>query len=368
MAYWVLVKSVLFIVGLAVLLAALLVVAEALLLNYGECIITINSEDKRKVMGGGTLLSSLMGVGIFVPSACGGRGSCGLCKVKVLQGGGPLLPTEMPHLSPREVQDKVRVSCQVKVKSDIEIELPPEILSLREYTAVVEKLSDLNYDTKLVRLRLEAPPEIAMKAGQYIQLETPPYGKTSEPVYRAYSGASSVSEKKVIELIIRRVPNGICTTYVFEVLEEGDTVRINGPYGEFYLRESDREIVFIAGGSGIAPVRAILFQMAEQRNPRKAAFFHGANELRDLYLVDEMVEFEKIVPNFRYIPSVARPKPEDNWQGETGLVTNAADRHVSDASSQEFYLCGPPAMIDAAIGMLKTKGLSDDRTFFDKFT
>jgi Na+-transporting NADH:ubiquinone oxidoreductase subunit F len=247
------------------------------------------------------------------------------------------------------------------------LEIPEEILSLREYQTKVESIQDLNYDTRLIRLRLVDPPEIEYRPGQYIQLETPPYGNTPEPVYRAYSVASSGSEKGAIELVIRRVTGGICTTYVFEVMQEGQAMTINGPYGEFFLRDTDREIIFIAGGSGIAPIRSMLFQMAEEQTTRPATFFYGANEQRDLYLVEEMGAFEQKVPNFTYVPVLARPKPEDNWTGETGLVTDALDRHVADASSQEVYLCGSPAMIDAAVALLKGKGLTEDRTFYDKF-
>ncbi|MHC4479387.1 MAG: FAD-binding oxidoreductase, partial [Planctomycetota bacterium] len=297
----------------------------------------------------------------------GGRGSCGLCKVKVTEGGGPLLPTETPHLSQEEVEENVRLSCQIKVRSDMTIEVPEEILSLQEYRCTVEKLVDLNHDTKLVGLKLVEPPELQFKAGQYVQLETPPYGKTPEPVYRAYSMASPPSRTDAMELIIRLVPNGICTTYVFELMEEGDEVKVNGSYGEFYLRDTEREIIFIAGGSGIAPVRSILYAMDKAANPRKATFFYGANEMRDLYLVDEMKEFEERLPDFTYVPSLARPKPEDSWEGETGLVTEVVDRHVEDASSQGVYLCGAPDMIDAAIELLSSKGLTEDRTFFDKF-
>jgi len=335
------------------------------LLNYGECTLTINGEEQKVVKGGNTLLASLMDEEIFVPSACGGRGSCGLCKVQVLEGGGPLLPTETPHLTEDEVAENVRLSCQIKVRADMALHIPEEILSLRQYETVVEKIVELNHDTRLIRLRLVNPPEISFTPGQYIQLETPPYGKTPERVYRAYSVASPVSVRDSIELIIRLAPNGICTTYVFEVLEEGDSININGPYGEFYLRDTDREIVFIAGGTGLAPIRSILFQMVEEGIGRKATFFYGANQPRDLYLQDELREFERKVPNLTYVPSLAQP--EGDWDGEVGLVTQAVDLHVEDASTQEFYLCGSPAMIDAAVELLQQKGLTEDRTFYDKF-
>jgi Na+-transporting NADH:ubiquinone oxidoreductase subunit F len=355
------------IAGLCVLLSLLLIVADALLLDYGECTITINEEDERKVAGGNSLLATLMEEGIFIPSACGGRGSCGLCKVKVLDGGGPLLPTEAPHLTRQEIEDNVRLSCQVKIRGDVSISVPEEILSLQQYAAEVEKIVELNYDTRLIRLKMVDPPEFAFTAGQYLQLETPPYGKTPDPVYRAYSMASPPSSPGAVELIIRLVPNGICTTYVFELLAEGDPVKVNGPYGEFFLRDTDREILFIAGGSGIAPIRSMLHQMAEEGNARKATFYYGANELRDLYMVEEMRGFEDKLPNFTYVPVVARPDDVDSWKGETGLVTQAIDRNVADASRAEGYLCGSPAMIDAVVELLKGKGLPAERAYFDKF-
>jgi len=359
--------AVVVIAGLAGSLGLLLIIADAVLLDYGECTITINGEDERKVEGGKSLLASLMDEGVFIPSACGGRGSCGLCKVKVLAGAGPLLPTETPHLTKEEMATSVRLSCQVKVRSDMRIELPEEILGLREYRAVVEKIVELSHDTRLLRLRMVDPGEIEFRPGQYVQLETPAYGKTPEPVYRAYSIASPASETGYIELIIRLVPGGICTTYVFEVLKEGAAAKVNGPYGEFYLRDSEAEALFIAGGSGIAPIRSILYQMAVEANPRKATFYYGCNELRDLYLAREMREFEQTIPNFRYVPTIARTGGGEHWDGETGLVTEALDRQVSDCSAMEAYLCGAPAMIDAVIKLLKGKGLSDDRAFYDKF-
>ncbi len=355
------------VVGLSCFLAILLIVADAVLLDYGECTITINDEEDKRVEGGRSLLSSLMEHEIFIPSACGGRGSCGLCKVKVVEGAGPLLPTETPHLTGEEVEGNVRLCCQVKVRSDMRIVLPEEVLSLRQYETTVEKIVDLNYDTRLVRLKLVDPPEMEFKPGQYIQLETPPYGMTPEPVYRAYSIASPASDRTALELIMRRVPQGICTTYCFEVMEEGDSATINGPYGEFYLRESEAEIIFVAGGSGIAPIRSFLYQMEEGQVARKATFFYGANDLRDLYLVEEMKEFEDKVPDFTYVPCIAAEEPDDVWEGERGLVTHVLDRHVESCAEQEVYLCGSPAMIDAVIELLGEKGLTPERTFYDKF-
>ncbi|MFW6189739.1 MAG: NADH:ubiquinone reductase (Na(+)-transporting) subunit F [Planctomycetota bacterium] len=355
------------IVALSAFLSVLLIVADSVLLDYGVCTITINQEEEKKVEGGKSLLNSLMEQEIFVPSACGGRGSCGLCKVTVEEGAGPLLPTETPHLTEEEVENDVRLSCQIKVRQDMSIVLPEEILSLQQYEAEVEKIVELNYDTRLIRLRLIEPEQMEFTPGQYIQLETPPYGKTPEPVYRAYSIASPLSEPGTIELIIRRVPDGICTTYVFEVLEEGDSATLNGPYGEFYLRDTDAEVVFVAGGSGIAPIRSILYRMAEEQIQRRATFFYGANERRDLYLVDQMREFEQKIPSFEYVPALARPAPDDVWDGETGLVTEVVEGRRDDLSGCEGYLCGSPAMIDATVDVLTELGIPEDKIYYDKF-
>lgn len=356
------------VVLLSSLLAVLLLISEAVLINYGICTITINQEDELEVEGGKTLLQTLMDQEIFVPSACGGRGSCGLCKVKVLEGAGPLLPTEEPQLTDEEMENDIRLSCQVKVRKDISIELPEEILDLEQYEVEVVEIVDLNYDTRKIRLDLIEPEEIEFTPGQYIQLEIPPYGKTPEPVYRAYSIASPQPQKDEIELIIRLAPGGICTTYIFELLEEGEHLNMNGPYGEFYLRDSDREIIFVAGGTGIAPILSILDQMAREDIQRDATLFYGANEMRDFYLQDALREYQEKIPNFTYVPVLAQPKEENEWEGATGLVTEPLEERIEDASTQEFYLCGSPGMIDAVIDTLEPQGLTEDRTFYDKFT
>ncbi len=354
--------------GLCALLTIMLLLSEAVLINYGICTITINQEDELEVEGGNTLLATLMDEEIFVPSACGGRGSCGLCKVKVLEGAGPLLPTEGPQLTEEEVENNMRLSCQVKVRDDLSIELPEQILELEQYETEVKRIEDLNYDTRLIELDIIEPEEMEFKPGQYIQFEVPPYGKTPEPVYRAYSIASPDTETHHLELIIRLAPGGICTTYIFELLEEGESININGPYGEFYLRESDRDIIFVAGGTGIAPIRSILYKMEREQIERPATLFYGANEMRDFYLQDQLKGFEDKIPNFTYVPVLAQPKEEDDWDGETGLVTEPLDERIEDASTQGFYLCGSPGMIDAVINTLKPKGLTEDRMFYDKFT
>lgn len=353
--------------GIGVFLAALLTLAERYLLNYGMCKITINKERELEVKGGNHLLGSLLQNDIFIPSACGGRGSCGLCKVKVISGGGPVLSTETPFLSKEELEDNVRLSCQVKVREDVEIEIPEELFNIKEYATRVEKIVDLTYDTKALYLRMPDGEEVNFKAGQYVQIKAPKYGKGTEEVYRAYSIASSPSDKGMIQLIIRRVPHGICTTYIFDHLKEGDILELNGPYGDFYLQNTDREMICVAGGSGLAPIKSILHTLADNNIERKATFFFGCVEKKDLYYVDEMKEFEKKLSDFRYVPALSAPKEGDDWSGETGLITEVVDRYITDGSEMEAYLCGSPGMIDACIEVLKRKGIPEERIYYDKF-
>lgn len=355
------------ITAIGVFLAALLTLAERFLLDYGICEITVNGDKIYQVKGGNHLLGSLQEHNIFIPSACGGRGSCGLCKVKVLEGGGPLLPTETPYLTKEEIENHTRLACQVKVRTDIEILIPEELFSIREYEAKVASIRDLTYDIKYISLQLKEDETIDFVAGQYVQLKIPLYGNIKDEVYRAYSIASPETNKNQIDLIIRRVPNGIGTTYIFDYLKEGDTIFFNGPYGDFYLRDSQREIIYIAGGSGLAPIKSMLHKMVEEGIDRKATFFFGCVSGRDLYFIEEMKSFEEKLPNFTFIPALSDPKPEDNWLGETGLITEVVDRHISRDGEYEAYLCGSPGMINASIKVLKSKDISEEHIFFDKF-
>jgi Na+-transporting NADH:ubiquinone oxidoreductase subunit F len=349
-------------------LALLLMIAAATLGRVGPCRITINGEKALTVAGGRSLLATLKDEHLFIPSACGGRGSCGLCKVTVLEGAGTLLPTETPWLTPEEQKANVRLACQVKVRRDLQIRIPDELFQVKQYRARVTDLADLTHDIKQVTLELEEPPEIRFKAGQYIQLEVPPYALTDEPVYRAYSVASDPADTRRIELEIRYVPNGICTTYVHKHLKVGDTVTLNGPYGEFGLTDSGAEMLCIAGGSGMAPIKSILHEMARTRSPRRCRYFFGARARRDLFLLEPMRELEKALPDFRFIPALSNPDPADAWEGETGRVTEVVARHVQDASQAEAFLCGSPLMIDACIQVLRDKGMPDSKIFYDKFS
>jgi Na+-transporting NADH:ubiquinone oxidoreductase subunit F len=359
--------SVLIITLIAIALALLMVIADATVGNYGVVKITINDKKELEVAGGQPLLKALNGEGIFIPSACGGRGSCGLCKVRVTEGGGNYLPTELPWISEEEKKQQVRLSCQFKVKNDVSIQIPKELFSVRQFTTTVERIRDLTHDIKEVRLKLNDPPNIEMKAGQFIQFQVPAYELTDEPVYRAYSMASVPSDTTHVELEIRLVPNGICTTYVHKHLKEGDTVTINGPYGEFFLRDTERDIICIAGGSGMAPLKSILLDMAEKGSKRKARYFFGARTGKDLFLLDEMKELEERMENFTFIPALSDPEPDDNWTGETGLITDVVKRMAENATEAEAYLCGSPGMIDACVKVLSELGMPEERIYYDKF-
>jgi len=353
--------------GISAVLAAIISVADAVLNNYGDVKLTVNGSKSYTVKGGSTLLTTLAGEKIFVPSACGGKGSCGLCKVKVLSDIGPILPTELPYLTAREKSENVRLSCQVKVKGDISIEIPDELFSIREYASTVSTIKDLTHDIKEVFF--DFGDEINFRAGQYVQLIVPPYGEIKESTMRAYSMSSQPSIKNGVELLIRLVPNGIVTTYVHKYLKEKDEVRLLGPFGDFFLRNTDTDIIFIAGGSGMAPIKSIILDMKEKGIKRNAYYFFGARSKKDLFYLDLMREIEKEMPNFHFIPALSNPLPEDNWEGESGLITEVVDRYLTEQGEieREGYLCGSPGMINACITVLGKHAIPENKIYFDKF-
>ncbi len=359
--------AVLIVSSIGAALAAALALCEIFVSNYGDCKLAVNGKREIKVKGGGNLLSALASEKIFIPSACGGRGSCGLCKVRVVEGGGQILPTEEPYLTEEEKRDDVRLACQVKIKNDMLISIPEELFSVREYSCRCAEITELTRDMRLFRMEIESPPAIDYVPGQYIQLLTPRYGDRSEEVYRAYSVASDPADRNAIELIIRLVPGGICTTYCFDFLKTGDPVRLNGPYGEFRLSGTDAEIIFVAGGSGIAPIRCMLFEMRNRKIARKARFYFGGNTVTDICLVEEMRSFERGLHDFSFVPVVANIRDGDKWEGETGLVTDVVRRNVKDASACEGYLCGSPGMIDASVKLLRELGMPEEKIYYDKF-
>lgn len=348
-------------------LAFILVISERFIANYGECKITINGEDELTVEGGRNLLECLTTEKIFIPSACGGRGTCGYCKCKVKSGGGPLLPTETPFLTKEEVETDVRLSCQVKVREDISIEIPEELLSVQQYETVCSEIKELTYDIREFKFKLKEPAEINFIPGQYVQLLCPEYEGNPEEVYRAYSVSSDPADKTSIELVIRKVPGGICTTYCFDHLKEGDTVFLNGPYGEFRLAETDAPMICIAGGSGMAPIKCILHHMKNNDINKKCSYFFGGRNVRDQFYAELMAEFENELNDFTYVPVVGETAEGETWDGETGLVTEAVERAYDDLSEYEAYLCGSPGMIDASIEVLKKLGMQEEKIFYDKF-
>jgi Na+-transporting NADH:ubiquinone oxidoreductase subunit F len=356
------------------ILAVALELADRYIANYGEITIDINDGAREQVVdGGGKLLSALVQDGIFIPSACGGRGSCGYCTVKVDSGGGPVLPIENGWIKPAEIDAGQRLSCQIKLREDIRIHIPDELFLIKEYEGEVTSVVDLTHDIKEVKITLLDPSEIEYQTGQYMQLTVPEYGDVDESVYRAYSMSSCELDKDCVEFLIRYIPEGICTTWVHQYMRAGDNVNLNGPHGDFYLRDTDRPIIMIAGGSGMAPMKGMLAKMAVDRNPRQVRYFFGAASTRDLYYLDLMAEFEKKIPNFKFIPAVGAPpgvkiEDEGEWHGEKGLITEVVDRLTDNAEEAEAYLCGSPGMIDACIAVLKKKGMPEDQIFFDKFT
>jgi Na+-transporting NADH:ubiquinone oxidoreductase subunit F len=360
-------RDVLAVSAVAAGLTLILVLCEGFILNYGPCELTLNGSRKETVQGGKSLLSCLQEKKIFIPSACGGRGTCGVCKVKVLDGAGPLLPTETPLLTKSEQESGIRLSCQVKVRGPLALEIPEELFRVRQFQARCSRIEDLTADMKRFTFELTEPDTIHFTAGQYVQLRCPPYKGSREEVSRAYSIASNPQENRRIDLIIRRVPKGICTTWCFEYLHEGDAVSFTGPFGDFYLRDTETPKIFVAGGSGIAPFVSILWQMKNSGDKRQVVFFFGANRTEDICLLDEMKSFEKDLANFRFVPVVFKPAPESRWDGETGLVTEAVQRTFARLDGWEGYLCGGPGMIDAAVRLLTSLGIPNEKIYYDKF-
>lgn len=348
--------------------ALLLTIADRTINNYGEVKLTINDDKEFIIEGGNQLLSSLIEEKIFIPSACGGKGTCGYCKVQVFEGGGPILPTETPFMTKEEIENNVRLSCQCKVKEDIKIGIPEELFNVKEFEATVEAITDLTSVIKMVRIKLPEDEEVSFKAGQYVQLKAPLYEGNDEEVYRAYSIASSPSDKKHIDLVIGYVPQGIATTYVHHHLNVGNTVHINGPYGDFYYQsDSDREMILVAVGTGVAPILSILNHMKENNIRRKATFYFGAKTPDDLFMLDYFKELEETLYDFKFIPCLSRVTEEHNWTGYSGRVNNAIDDLLEGTGEQEAYLCGNEPMINSVTESLKKKGIPEELIFFDKF-
>lgn len=393
-------------VSIILLLTIALLLAVKKLVAQGPVEISINHEKKMMVDQGQTLLQALAGQNIFVPSACGGGGTCAMCKCKVLDGGGDILPTERTHISLKEAKKHVRLACQVKVRQPMEIEVPEEIFSIRQYTGTVESNENVSTFIKYLNVKIDGGDELKFKAGGYVQITVPageyPFSDfniqpkfrgdwdkynlwrykavVKEPVFRAYSMANHPAEGNRLALTIRIAPPpmdkpdaqpGFCSSYVFS-LKPGDKISFSGPYGEFFIKESNREMVYIGGGAGMAPMRSHLFHLFHTlKTKRKVNFFYGARSLRENFMADEFQAIEKEFPNFKYTLALSDPLPEDNWTGPKGFIHQVAlDTYLKnheDPSEIEYYLCGPPMMIDSVVKMLHDLGVDDEMIAFDAF-
>jgi Na+-transporting NADH:ubiquinone oxidoreductase subunit F len=333
-----------------------------------SCTVTINNGYKNvSIKPGTSLLAGLARNGIFIPSACGGNARCGYCKVKVLSGGGIVTGPEEPLLSHEEKAAEMRLACQVKVRSDCAIEIPQHLFSVKRFSGKIAEKNLLTYDILLLRIDCVNPKSIEFTAGQYVQLKSMPYnGK--EAVLRDFSISSPPSQQTGIELMIRRIPNGVFTPWAFDHLKVGDGISFTGPYGNFRASQNtDAQMVFIAGGSGMAPVWSILQDIREKKMMRPVCFFFGALTQKDLFLTEQLYGFEKELPDFKFIPALSNEPPESSWQGERGLITDVVARHMPDCRNHEAYLCGSPGMINACIKVLANRGMPEKNIFYDKF-
>lgn len=348
-------------VGVLLFITGLIILFEKLVGAGGERTITINDETVISVGGGETALNSLSQNKIYLPSACGGKGTCGTCKFRLIEHSEPPKPTEIPYLSEIEIKDGVRLSCQTKVSNDMKVSLPTSLLNAKTFKGVVTDIQELTYDTKLIRFSLDEPMEFL--PGQYAQILVPGFEED-----RAYSIASDSKDPKTIEFITRLVPKGVASTYLVRALDIGDKVRLTGPFGDFYLQEdSQKSIIMIAGGSGKAPIRSIVYRLIDLGFKREATYFFGARTQKDLYFTEEFLEIAKNHPNFTYVPALSHANDDEAWKGEKGLITEVVAKLTGDLKNHEAYLCGSPGMIDACIKVLKSKGMEEKNIYFDKF-
>jgi Na+-transporting NADH:ubiquinone oxidoreductase subunit F len=356
------------------ILGALISITDKIVNNYGQLNVSINNGKKEvEVVGGNPLLLALAEQDIFVPSACGGRGSCGACKVKITSDIGPVLPTETPYLSKEELADSVRLACQVKVKQDLAIEIPESLFNIKKVTGTIEKITPVTHDINEVLVRLPEGVEIDYVAGQYGQFEAPKYGKIKEATQRAYSFSSDPQDKEHLEFLIRLVPGGIVTTYVHEHLKEGEKINIVAPVGDFHVRDTDAAMICVAGGSGMAPFKSIFNEMIHNGTieTREIWYFFGARTTKDLFYLDWLAELEKKYPKFHFIAALSEPQEGDGWKGETGLITDVMDKYLKadnlKDAQKEGYLCGSPGMLDACMVVMRNNGMEEENIFFDKF-
>lgn len=358
--------SILVFVGILVGLTVLLTVAERLLVNYGICQIDINAGERdADVDGGQTLLSALIGEEIFIPSACGGRGSCGYCKITVVEGGGPILPTETPYVTRKESRSGIRLACQVKVREDLWVRIPEELLNVKLYSATTESVVTLTHDIKQIRFRLDELAEISQRPGQYVQVQAP---SAEGLVFRAYSISSPGYEPNVIELIVRLVPGGIGSTYLHN-LQEGDQVTFTGPYGEFEMsQDPEVPVICVGGGCGMAPMKNIIYSIYDRWPDRECWLFFGCRTTQDVFFFEQFKHLAKNHPNFHSIYALSdQLDSQEQWDGETGFIHLSVDKYLNSDGKQQAFLCGPPPMIEAVTRVLEGKGLRPNDIFYDKF-
>ena len=382
-------------------LVAVILVARSKLVSSGDVTIRINDNPDNDVVtpAGGKLLQTLANEGIFLSSACGGGGTCGQCRCKVTEGGGSILPTEEGHFTQGEIRDNMRLACQVAVKQDMKIEIDPEFFDVQKWEC--EVISNDNVATFIKELTLKIPEGevVPFRAGGYVQLEAPSHtvhykdfdiakeyhedwdnfnlwrytSTVDEPVIRAYSMANYPEEKGIIKFNIRiaspppRAPEGIppgkMSSYVFS-LKPGDKITVSGPYGEFFAKDTDAEMVFIGGGAGMAPMRSHIFdQLKRLKSTRKISFWYGARSKREMFYVEDYDGLAEEFDNFEWHVALSDPQPEDNWEGYTGFIHNVLyENYLKDHPAPEdceFYMCGPPVMNAAVISMLTSRGVED---------
>lgn len=397
--------GVIFFTLIVIALVMVILWAKSKLVPQGEVEIIINGEKTIKTPVGEKLLMALANNHLFVSSACGGGGTCGQCRVKVLEGGGKLLPTEASHISKREAREGTRLSCQVTVKQPMKIEVPEEVFGVKKWECTVR--SNRNVATFIKELILDLPEgeTLNFRAGGYIQIECPPHhvkfsdfdideeyradwdkydlwkleSKVDEPVVRAYSMANFPLENTIVMLNVRiatpppglNVPPGKMSSYIFS-LKPGDKITISGPFGEFFARETDNEMVFIGGGAGMAPMRSHIFdQLIRLKSKRKMTFWYGARSLREAFYIDHFNKLQAENLNFRWFLALSEPKPEDNWTGFTGFIHEVLyENYLKDHPAPEdceYYLCGPPVMNAAVIKMLEDLGVERENILLDDF-
>jgi len=387
-------------------LVAVILSARAKLVSTGDVKIKINGEKTLTVPAGGKLLQTLAGNGLFLPSACGGGGSCAQCKCVVNSGGGSMLPTEEGSFTKREAAEGWRLSCQTPVKEDMVIEVPEEVFGVKQWECTVESNPNVATFIKELTLRLPEGENVDFRAGGYVQLEIPPHhvkfsdfdieeeyrgdwehfgffkleSKVDETVVRAYSMANYPEEQGVVKFNIRiatapprteGIPPGKMSSYVFN-LKPGDKISVYGPFGEFFARDTENEMIFVGGGAGMAPMRSHIFdQLKRLKSKRKISFWYGARSLKELFYKEDYDMLAAENENFSWNVAMSDPQPEDNWQGMTGFIHNVLlENYLKDHPAPEdceFYMCGPPMMNQAVIKMLQDLGVEDENIMLDDF-